>query len=87
MNSDKSMENLIQSKKFFNQFVNRLEAQMNHLINIKKERNKKTLPNTCLIILDCPSHIDRNKESWCLGDIDQDSISSHKFELDQFPTL
>ena len=51
-----------------------------------KDRNEKTLPNTCSTIPDCPSHIDRN-EYWCLGDFDQDSISSHKLELEQFQTL
>ena len=60
---------------------------MSHLINIVKERNEETLANTCSIIPDCPSHINRNKESWCLEYFDQDSISSHKFELDQFPNL
>ena len=33
-----------------------------------------------------PSHIDRNEESWYLG-FDQNLITSHKFELDQFQTL
>ena len=36
---------------------------------------------------DCPNHIDRNEESWCLEDFNQDSISSHKLEFDQFQTL
>ena len=31
MDSDRSMKNLIQSKNNFNQFVNRLEAQMSRL--------------------------------------------------------
>ena len=52
-----------------------------------KDRNEKTLPNICSTIPDCPSHIDRNEESWCLGDFDQDSISSHKFELNQLQAL
>ena len=60
---------------------------MSRLINIMKDRNEKTLPNTCSTIPDCPSHIDRNEQSWCLEDFDQDSILSHKFELDQFQTL
>ena len=33
------------------------------------------------------NHIDRNEESWCLGDFNQESISSHRLELDQFQTL
>ena len=36
---------------------------------------------------DCPSHIDRKEESWCLGDFNQESISSHKLELDQFQII
>jgi len=34
-----------------------------------------------------PSHIDRDEESWCLEDFDQDLISSHQFELDQSQPL
>jgi len=81
IDSDRSMKNLIQFENNFFQSVNRLEEQMSRLINIVKERNEKTLPNTCSTIIDCPSHIDRNEESWCLGDFDQDSISSHKLNL------
>ena len=81
------MENLIQCENNFFQSINRLEAQMSRLINIVKERNEKTLPNTCSTIPDCPSHIHRNEESWCLGDFDQDPISLHKLKLDQFQTL
>ena len=47
---------------------------MSYYINKMKDRNEKTLPNTCLTIPDCPSHIDRNEESWCLRDFDQDSV-------------
>jgi len=57
---------------------------MSRYINIVKDRNEKTLPNKYSTIPDCPNHIDRKEDSWCLGDFDQDSISSHKFELDQF---
>ena len=57
------------------------------MINVVKNRNEKTLSKTFSTILDCLSHIDRNEEAWCLGDFDQDSISSHKFELNQFQTL
>ena len=60
---------------------------MSRYINIVKDRNEETLPNTCSIIPYCLSYVDRNEESWCLGDIDQDSISSHEFELDQLQTL
>jgi len=39
-----------------------------------------TIPNTS-------SHIDETHESWCLGDFDQDLISTNQLELDQFQTL
>ena len=48
---------------------------------------RKTLPNTFSTIPDFPSHIDRNQESWHLGDFNQDSISSHHLELDQYQTI
>ena len=63
MDLDRSMKNLIQCEIIFFQPVNRLEAQMNHLINKVKDRNKKTVPNTFSISPDCSSHIDRNEES------------------------
>jgi len=87
VDSDRSMKNMIQSENYFSQSLNKLETQMSHLINIMKYRNEETLPNTCLTILNCPSHIDENQESWCLGDFNQESISSHKLELDQFQIL
>jgi len=87
MDSDRSMKNLILSEDNFFQSIDRLEVQMSHYINIVKDRNEKTLPNTCLTIPDCPSHFDRNEESWYLRDFDQDLISSHKFKFDQFQTL
>ena len=81
------MKNLIQSENDFLQSFKRLEVQMSRYINIVKDRNEKTLPNTCSTISDYPSHIDRNDESWCLGDFIQDSISSHQFELHQSQTF
>ena len=63
MYSDRSMKNLIQPENYIFQSINRLEAQ-SRLNNIMKERNEETLPNTCSTIPDCPSHIDRNEESW-----------------------
>ena len=78
------MKNLIQFENYFFHCLNGIEAQMSPLINIVKDRNEKTLPNTFFTIPDCPSHIDRNKESWYLRDFDQDSISPHSFELDQY---
>ena len=36
---------------------------------------------------DCPCYIDRDEESWCLGDFDQDSISSHHLELHQYQSI
>ena len=47
MDSDRSMENLIQSENNFDQSVNRKEVQMSRLLNIMKQKNEKTLPNTC----------------------------------------
>jgi len=87
MDSDRNMENLIQTENNFFQSIDRLEAQMSRYINIVKDRNEETLPNICSTIPDCPNHIDRNEESWCLRDFDQDSISSHKLKLDQFQSL
>jgi len=87
MNLDRSMKNLIQSKNNFFSILNRLETQMSHLINIVKDRNKETLPNTFSIIPGCPSRIDRNKESWCPGDFDQDSISPQNLEIDQYQPI
>jgi len=60
---------------------------MDHLNNLLNVKNEKTLPNTFSIILDCPNQIERIQESWCLGDIDQDSISLHQLELDQSQIL
>ena len=60
---------------------------MSRLINIVKEKNEKTLPNTCSTIFDYPSHIDENQKLWCLGDFNQDSISSQHLELDQFKSI
>jgi len=87
MGLDRSMENLIQSENDFFQSVNSLEAQMIGLINIVKDRNEETLHITFLTIVDYPDHIDRNEESWCIADFNQESIPSHKFELHQFQTL
>ena len=57
---------------------------MIHLVNIVNDRNEKTLPKIFSTIPDCPSHIDRNQESWCLGDFNQDSIFSHHLKLDKY---
>ena len=78
------MKNLIQFENYFFQSFNKLEPQMSHLINIVKDKNEETLPNTCSTIPNCPNQIDKNEESWYLGDFNQESISSHKLELDQF---
>jgi len=52
MGLDESIENLIQAGNYATQSINRLEAQMNHLI---KDRDEKTLPNTFSTIRECPS--------------------------------
>jgi len=80
---DRSMKNLTKSENDFLQSINRLEAQMSRLINIVKDRNKETLPNTSSTISYYPSHIDRNDESWCLRDFDQDSISPQHLKLNK----
>ena len=60
---------------------------MSRLINIAKNRNEKTLPDTFFTILDCPSHLDMNQESWYLRDFDEDSISLHYLELYQYQPI
>jgi len=87
MDLDRSMKNLTKSENDFLQSVNRLEAQMSHLINIVKDRNEETLPNTSSTISYCPSHIDRNEESWCHGDFDQDSISPQHLKLNKYQSI
>ena len=64
------MESLIQSQ---NDPIDRLKAQIDHL-------NEQILKfsNT----LNISNQLDRNQESWCLEDFDQDSISTHQLELD-----
>ena len=52
-----------------------------------KDKNEKTLPNTCSTIPNFLSHIDENQELWCLRNFNQESISSHKLELDQVQIL
>jgi len=88
---EKSMECMIQSQKDYiqsqNGSFNRLEAQMSHLINRVNDKNEETLPITFSTIPDWPSHIDRKQESLCLGDFNQDSMSSHHFELDQYQSI
>jgi len=60
---------------------------MSYLTKIGKDRNEEILPNTSSTIPYCPSHIDRNQESWCLRDFDQDSISPQYRELDQYQSF
>jgi len=55
---------------------------VSHLVNTINDRNEETLPNTFSTIPNSPSHID--EESWYLGDFNQDSISPHNFELNQY---
>jgi len=64
---------------------NMIEVRLSRLENMY--RNKKTLPIKSLTIPDTSNHINENKGLWNLEDFDQDSISSHKLELDQFQTL
>jgi len=74
---------MIENQNDYIHYLDRLEAQLNCLENIENVRIKETLPNTFLIIFYSPSPIDDTDESWCLGDPDQNSISSHQRELDQ----
>ena len=50
-------------------------------------RNKKTLTTQSLTIPDFSSQIDRDQESWCLENFNQESISSHHLELDQYQII
>jgi len=76
---EKSTESMIQ---FQSDPLNMIEARLSRLENMY--RNKKlSLPT----ILDTSSDIDENKESKNLEEFDQNSILSHKLELDQFKTL
>jgi len=84
MDLNRSMKNLIQFENNFFQSINKLEAQMSHLINILKDRNEETLPNTYSTIPDCPIHIDENQKTWYLEDFDQDS---QNLELDQYQSI
>ena len=68
---------MIQSQNDYIHYLDRLEAQLDHLKNIENVRIEKTLPNTFLTIFDSPSLIDETDESWYLGDLNQNSISSH----------
>ena len=49
--------------------------------------NEEILPTQSLIIPDISNHIDENQELWYPEDFNQESISSHKLELDHFQTL
>ena len=49
------------------------------MVNTINDRNEE---NTFLTIPDSPNHID--EESWYLRDFNQDSISPHNSELDQY---
>ena len=59
-NKNESMKKLIQAGNYVTQSINRLEAQMSHLINRMKDRNEKTPLNTFSTIPDCSSYLDRN---------------------------
>ena len=58
MDLGESMKNLIHAENYFTQSINKVEAQMNHLI---KDRDEETLPNAFSTIRVCPSHIDKNR--------------------------
>ena len=77
------MEYLIQSQNSLNQSINMLEPQISHLVNIN-DKEKETLPTQSLTIPEFPNHIDKDQESLCLENFNQDLISSHHLELDQY---
>jgi len=56
---------------------------MGNLVNTINDRKEETLPTQFVTIPDSPSYINRNQESWWLGDFNNDSIFSHQLELDQ----
>ena len=60
---------------------------MSRLINRVNNMNEETLPITFFTISDCPSHIDRYQESWCLEDFNQDSVFSNHHELEQYLSI
>ena len=68
------MKSMIQ---FPNDPFNRLEEKMDHMQGLINEQISR-LSN----IVELTNQIERNQESWCLEDLDQDSISSHQRELD-----
>ena len=59
----------------------RLEDQMVHLVNTINDKNEKTLPTHFLTIPDSPNYIDRNQESWCLGDFNKIQFSHTNLNL------
>jgi len=77
------MEALIQIQNIFNQDIITLEAQISQVSNTYK--NEETLSYQSLTNPDISNPIDLVKESWCFGN--QDSISSQRFELEEFKTI
>ena len=56
-----------------------LELQLSRLVNIN-DKKEKILPTQSLTIPDFSNHIDRDQESLCLENFNQDLISSHHLE-------
>ena len=83
---EKSMKYMSQSQNSLNQSINMLEPQVSHLVNTN-DKEEETLPTQSLTIHDFPNHIDRDQESLCLENFNQDSISLHHLELDQYQTI
>ena len=63
-----------------------LEPQLSRLVNIN-DKKEKILPTQSLTIPDFSNHIDRDQESLCLENFNQDSISSHHLELNQYQII
>jgi len=77
---------LIQSQDSLNESINMLEPQVSRLVNTN-DKKEETLPTQSLTIPNFHKHIDRDQKSLCLENFNQDLISSHHLELDQYQTI
>ena len=62
-----------------------IEVRLSRLENMR--RNEKTLPTQSLTIPDFPNHINRDQESRCLENFNQDLVLPQYFKLDQSQIL
>ena len=75
---------MIQNQNDYIHYLDRLEAQLDHLENIENVRIEKTLPNTFLIIFYSSSPMNETDESWCLEDLDQIQFHRNNVNLINF---